>query len=538
MKRVYCLYRVSTKKQVDRNDKNENDIPMQRTACHDFASYQKDWEIIKEYSEKGVSGYKVSAQDRDAIQELKDAALKDEFDILLVFMFDRIGRIDDETPFVVEWFAKHGIEVWSTQEGQQRFDSHVDKLTNYLRFWQASGESEKTSIRIRNKMQQMALSGLYTGGPVRFGYHLVDSGLVNRKGVPIRKYEIDPGEREVLQLIDDMTVHKGYGSYRMAAFLNKEGYKTNSGSKFTSIKILRILKDSYYCGRMEDGSTSEQLQALRIRSDETYEQILFILGQRSNENEEKRHIALQTKGKAMLSGNVFCAHCGGRLTTIRYRDKYTRKDGTEYSVDQIKYSCYHKSRKLCKCDGQTTYQADRVDDLASGIMRSMFRCMDGAPEEEKLQAMFKRQIAGNRATQKKLGLELTKNREQLVKLQLEIGKTLTGDSIYSPEDLSQAIRTIKARVAEGEEKLAELKAEEAQKKQGIDMITPAYNQFKSWAEEFDTATLEQKKMIACNLFKRIEVGRDYKIAVELNMTYKQFCSEWSGGNFLNTTAAM
>jgi Site-specific recombinases, DNA invertase Pin homologs len=120
MKRVYCLYRVSTKKQVDRSEKNESDIPMQRTACHDFAGGQRDWKILKEYSEKGVSGYKVSAQDRDAIQELKETALKGEFDILLVFMFDRIGRIDDETPFVVEWFAKHGIEVLSTQEGQQR----------------------------------------------------------------------------------------------------------------------------------------------------------------------------------------------------------------------------------------------------------------------------------------------------------------------------------------------------------------------------------------------------------------------------------
>ena len=28
-------------------------------------------------------------------------------------MFDRIGRIDDETPFVVEWFVKHGIEVYN-----------------------------------------------------------------------------------------------------------------------------------------------------------------------------------------------------------------------------------------------------------------------------------------------------------------------------------------------------------------------------------------------------------------------------------------
>ena len=103
----------------------------------------------------------------------------------------------------------------------------------------------------------------------------------------------------------------------------------------------------------------------------------------------------------MLSGNVFCAHCGGRLTTIRYRDSYTRADGTEYSVDQIKYSCYHKSRKLCKCDGQTTYQADRVDETIRQIIRKIFSCMDGAPEEEKLQAMFKRQMAGNRAIQKK-----------------------------------------------------------------------------------------------------------------------------------------
>lgn len=28
-------------------------------------------------------------------------------------------------PFVVEWFIKHGIEVWSVNEGEQRMDNHV-----------------------------------------------------------------------------------------------------------------------------------------------------------------------------------------------------------------------------------------------------------------------------------------------------------------------------------------------------------------------------------------------------------------------------
>ena len=134
--------------------------------------------------------------------------------------------------------------------------------------------------------------------------------------------------------------------------------------------------------------------------------------------------------------------------------------------------------------------------------------------------------------QKKLDLELTENGEQLTKLQLEIAKALTGDSIYSPEDLSQAIQTIKQRITEAQEKLSGLRDEEVQKKQSIDFITPNYRQFKSWAEEFDTASLEQKKMIACHLFKRIEVSRGYHIAVELNVSYQQFCSEWNDGGLL------
>ena len=69
-----------------------------------------------------------SAKERDELQKIQQAAMEGKFDILLVFMFDRLGRRDDETPFIVEWFTKQGIEVWSVNEGQQRFDTHVDKL--------------------------------------------------------------------------------------------------------------------------------------------------------------------------------------------------------------------------------------------------------------------------------------------------------------------------------------------------------------------------------------------------------------------------
>lgn len=150
--RVQCLCRVSTTKQVDHNDQNQADIPVQRKACREFAE-KMGWNIVGEEQENGVSGFKVSADDRDKLQLIKKKAEQKKFDILLVFMFDRLGRKSDETPFVVEWFVKKGIHVWSVIEGEQRFESHTDRLTNYIRFWQADGESQKTAIRTKTALR-------------------------------------------------------------------------------------------------------------------------------------------------------------------------------------------------------------------------------------------------------------------------------------------------------------------------------------------------------------------------------------------------
>ncbi len=54
--RVYCLYRVSTNQQVDHDEKDEADIPMQRVECHKFAE-RMGWSIIHEEQEEGVSGH-------------------------------------------------------------------------------------------------------------------------------------------------------------------------------------------------------------------------------------------------------------------------------------------------------------------------------------------------------------------------------------------------------------------------------------------------------------------------------------------------
>lgn len=526
MKRVYTLYRVSTLKQVNFNQNHASDIPIQQGACHEFVKNMSDWKIVKEYEEKGVSGFKVSAKNRDAIIDLQEAALNKEFDVLLVYMFDRIGRIDDETPFIVQWFVKTaGIEVWSVKEGQQRFESHVDKLTNYIRFWQASGESEKTSIRIKTRMKQLRLDGLYTGGAMPYGYRTVPSGIKNRKGQELKKFEIDLMQYVVYRMVIEKTINNGNGSYVIANYLNEQGYRTANGSKFKCMTVNRMLSAPLARGCTSEGETSEALQRLKIISDEEAVRIDDILKQRAKANEEKRCIAMKTKGGAMLSGNIFCAHCGGRITTIHHKDHYFRKDGSEYFKDELKYCCYHKSRKLCDCSGQTNYIAAKVDEAVGEIMRQLFEEMAGAPEEEHYKAVLKKHQMANNASKQKVSFELKKNREQLEVLQAEIGKTLLGDSLYTQEDLKEAINVVKGKIADGEKQLEKLENNIEQQKEIKEIVLPAYRRFRSWAEEFDNASKEQKKMIASQLFDRIELGRDYKITLHMNITYKQFCSE-------------
>lgn len=199
--RAGLAYRVSTKGQVDHDD-----IPMQKIECRKFC-VQHGWRVVAEKSEKGVSGSKVSAQKRDAIQYFKSIAENGEIDILLLYIFDRLGRIESETPFVLEWFVKHGVQVWSTREGEQRIENHTDKLLNYIRFWQAAGESEKIAERVSTRIRQLNSSGYYSGGTVPYGYRAVYKGRTNKKGLPVKDLEIEPAEATIVQELFGKTAY-------------------------------------------------------------------------------------------------------------------------------------------------------------------------------------------------------------------------------------------------------------------------------------------------------------------------------------------
>ena len=67
----------------------------------------------------------------------------------------------------------------------------------------------------------------------------------------------------------------------------------------------------------------------------------------------------------------------------------------------------------------------------------------------------------------------------------------------------------------------------------LSSLEAQYDDIISWADMYDSASLEAKKMIVNCLIKRVEVCRDYKLHIDFNIDFEQF----NGGLDIVTFAA-
>ena len=520
-RRVLCLYRVSTDKQVSYNENNEADIPMQRRECRRFIE-QQGWVLVHEEREDGVSGHKIRADKRDSIQGIKELVIAQKFDIFLVFMFDRIGRIADETPFVVEWLVKNGVRVWSTKEGEQRFDSHTDKLTNYIRFWQADGESEKTSIRTKTSLGLLVEDGHYKGGSPPYGYHLVKSGRLDKKKNEKKNLAILEEEAIIVQKIFDLYVKHGHGVHKIANTLIIDGIKnTRSGKNFQHSSIRHIIRNLTYTGVLRSGETrSEVIEELQIIPQEVYEKAQEIMSKRSVECADARTYPMNTESRCLLNGKVYCADCGSRLVSATSGTKFEYIDGVAYR--KLRYTCYGKTRKQTECKGQTGYLSTRLDGMMDGVLKIIFEKMRSISKDEVVSSGLRKLQSEHESRYKVLQREFNKTSSDLAELKAEVIKTIRGESKFSSDLLNELITQTEAKLIEVKEVRDSVKHELDNCKYRIDEMQAKYDEIISWTELYEVADHTAKKMIIANLIDRIEVGTDYQIHIDFNLELEDF----------------
>lgn len=492
-KRVNCLYRVSTIGQVEKDD-----IPMQRQFCREFIASHPDWVLQNEFYEKGVSGFKKSAKERDAMQELQQEAVAGSFDILLVYMFDRLGRRDDETPFVVEWFVRNGVEVWSAVEGQQRFDNHVDKLLNYIRYWQASGESIKTSVRVKTRMEQLTKDGCFTGGIVPFGYKLQKQGRINKKNQEVNDFVIDEDAAEIVRFIFYKYVNEGCGAQRISHYLLENGIRRADGSMIPNTTIVRMIKNKLYTGVISNGNAeSEIIPELQIVDEATFQRAQELMEKRTTHHADT---PLNLRGSSLLVGNIFCGHCKNRLTLTTSGKKYIRKDGTVRNQVKSRYQCHFKARHPDLCDGQSGYGVIKLDEIVDALVRYQL----------------------SRSRYKMSAMRLEEKQKELSDYEAETINVIRGKSRLNVDLLNSLVAKCKEEIAELSQEVDAQKADMERQLESAAQEQAEFEKLESWADLYDNCTFEAKKMIVSQLIKAVYVYRDYRLEVEFRVSFADF----------------
>ena len=297
----------------------EQSIEGQLHDCYEYAR-RNGYTVIEEYIDRALTG---RYDDRPDFQRMIKDSSKKQFQFILVWKLDRFARNRYDSAMYKHILKKNGVKVISAME--QVTDSPEGIILEAMLEANAEYYSANLSQNVKRGQRESCEKGLFLGGTAPYGYKVID-----------KKVYIDEEKAEIVKFIFD-SYASGMSKKEICSELNKKGLKNSHGEPFVPNSFQNILKNPRYTGSFLYGGKYECTNTFpAIISQELFDEV-------QNKLKNKSHAPAAAKAKVdyLLSGKLFCGHCGTAMIGMSATSK-TKKI-------HYYYACGKKRREK-NCD--------------------------------------------------------------------------------------------------------------------------------------------------------------------------------------------
>lgn len=552
MKTVRMLLRVSSNQQLEA----DGDLSVQRRLVLDYVQAHDDWKLDdKEYFEGSKSGYKTAVSERDTLQEaLKDARNR-EYDILVAYKDDRIGRRMWEIGAYVMTLKSHNVDIYTVKDGCISPESSdiMGQMMLALRYGNAQKSSADTGMRVKDTAQKLVQQGKFMGGKAPYGYELVLSGELSKHGRALHHLRIIPEQAEVVKHIYDLSLHQEFGSTKIARLLNEDEYYKTMAPKdmWKSGTITSILTNPVYAGHVaykrrerKNGKYHRLNSEDWIKSNVPDENIQIISGELWDRIQDKRKrrsdkyiktlehknvkVIRRNAGMLSLIDVIYCGYCGRKLTNGTKYAYWTIKGTGEKRVNKTPMYRCQSAQSGIPHNKVSQFRADKIEGIIFDCMAEYIECLQ---RNENIFDVIEQNRSEEKRKQEaeitKLQKEIDKAMQAVETMEEHIQEAITGNYPLSLEELASAIRKQKEKITGQEQRIQE-------KKDGLNgmaVTTDKWQSLKSniptWKQVFKEADTQTQRVLANKLVERIDVT-DEQIVVQFKINLNDFLPRMGG----------
>lgn len=272
-------------------NQTEQSIEGQVRVCTEFAQ-RHGIQIVETYADRATSASKDIEKRIEFLRMIKDSE-KNTFQAVIVYKLDRFARSRYDMATYKFRLKKNGVRLISATENISQ-DPEGIILESVLE-GMAEFYSAELAQKINRGLRESAYKHSSIGGHVPLGYKQVDKKLV-----------IDPQTAPIV--VEAFKLYaKGKTVAEICRILNEKGYRTSKNAKFGRSSFSKMFRNETYIGVYEfhDYRAENAVPAIIDRT--LWEQVQARL------SDQKQPGTYKAKRVYLLSGKLFCGHCGSHM---------------------------------------------------------------------------------------------------------------------------------------------------------------------------------------------------------------------------------